>query len=885
MSIFGKKEHKENVAERHAEADTVSQNVSEPLAKKHQSRFLMNPQQLARTQDAVRLAETKLANVEESLDRLRKQQEWLRRYNELCVALNHEKPRLYEYNKQLSSMLEEDRALERYDTFEAIQVSFLRMQILEKAASETKRGQSLLEREGEKLMLKWDEQQKRQQQSREKRAAAEQQLFLLGDRIFEGNRLEGYVDALQEDAHYLNKSIKEVEAMLATLDEELAERRENIDMQNQEMERHRAGRQSMEVHENMLEHGEVALQLLDRLAEIEDMQSQLKIRQKKVALQQDDENELLGRIFKDYQKVCTEIDALGTELATHRSSIQGQQSYTLQERTMSLKNRKQMLLSAQSLWKRISTGYVMIETKTQLLNSLRLQIEQGEAQVAKLENEVAQLERLCQEKKYTYMLSKSQSVIQLRADLKEGVSCSVCGATNHPYHSDTMLEQSMLIGEFKTESELLEAELKNKREQLRDFTLELASNKGIRQSEEENLGSVRRRQAEDVNEWRIFVSLDSSFQECSPSTNLEARQTLLRMLIENTANEAEMAQKELDTFNYHQGCIYDLSEKLQEKELRKNELSVRLNEVNTGCQVMAGQTERIQQQIDLETKLYREVYEKLEKLLTVAEWMKEWKQSREGLKGRIQNLMAGWQTINRKIMEEQAELKEERTRLDDGMAQRALMAQWLESLTKRLEWSKRTAEEKMNLHLRLVGEEEALKVYRMYDSKVREARTAEEREREATLRMQREVDQIKGRNENYKQNSENLSVQCAQERNNLDSWIRNFNASHAPVQYAELERVFGEEKDWNALRRTLQQIKIDTAICQDRVDNLNSQLVSLQAEGGRGAVNEADMLLSIVSQHETLEGKRRNIMMEIAKLTLALEEHEKAAHPVSFSDV
>ena len=883
MGIFGKKEEKVDAVPQEPQAVAVPQEAPAHERKVQQGR-LMNPQQLARTKDAMRLAETKLANVEESLERLRKQQDWLRRYNEANLALVHEKTRFYEYNKLLSGMFEEDQALSRFETFETIQGAFLRMQILERAVAEAKRGQSLLERENETLLHKWEEQQKLQQQMSEARVAAEQQLFLSSDQIFYGMKLEGNVEELQSEMAYLESCIKQTEAQLATLDERLAEHREDIDMLSQEMERHRAGRQSMEVHEQMLEHGEVALLWLDRLAQIEDMQQSLKARQRTVITQQNDENEILSRIFSNYQKVCDDIEVLGGELATHRNNIQGQESYALQERAMSLKNRRQMLLSAQSLWKRISTGYAVIEEKTQLLNSLRLQIEQGEASIHRLESEVGQLERLWQEKKYTYMLSKSQNVIQLRADLKEGVSCSVCGATHHPYHSDTMLEQSLLIGDFKTESEMMETELKNKRDQLLALYLELSANKGKRQSEEENLSSVRRRQAEDVNEWRIFVSLDRSFQECSPSTNLEARQSLLRLLIENTANEAEQAQKELDTFNYHQRCINDLTVKIQEREQRKSELNVRLNEVNTGCQVMAGQAERLQQQIDLEMKLYSELYEKLEVLISITDWMKDWKQSREGLKGRIQNLMGGWQTINRKISAEQEELKEEKARLEGEMELRMCTMQVLDMLKARHEACAAAISEKKNHHQRLVGEKDALDVYRMHDSKIREARASEEKEREATLRMQREIDRIKGCNENYKQNGEQLAVQCAQERNGLDSWIRDFNANHPPVQYAELERVFGDERDWNVLRKKLQQLKLDTALSQSKVDMLNSQMVALQAEGGRGVVNEKEMLVSIVSQREMLEDKRKSIMLQIAKLTFALEEHEKAAHPVSFGE-
>ena len=78
---------------------------------------------------------------------------------------------------------------------------------------------------------------------------------------------------------------------------------------------------------------------------------------------------------------------------------------------MSLKSRRQMLLSAQSLWNRISTGYNLIEEKSQELNALRLHIEQTEASIKELESVVGRQEMLCHEKEYTFLLSKSQNVI------------------------------------------------------------------------------------------------------------------------------------------------------------------------------------------------------------------------------------------------------------------------------------------------------------------------------------------------------------------------------------------------------------------------------------------------------------------------------------------
>ena len=92
---------------------------------------IMNPQQLERAREAKRLAEAKLRNTEEALESLRTQQEWIRRYNEVVMALDLEKQRLNGLTKQMASLAEESYALKRYDAFESVQGTFQRLQILD----------------------------------------------------------------------------------------------------------------------------------------------------------------------------------------------------------------------------------------------------------------------------------------------------------------------------------------------------------------------------------------------------------------------------------------------------------------------------------------------------------------------------------------------------------------------------------------------------------------------------------------------------------------------------------------------------------------------------------------------------------------------------------
>ena len=169
-------------------------------------------------------------------------------------------------------------------------------------------------------------------------------------------------------------------------------------------------------------------------------------------------------------------------------------------------------------------------------------------------------------------------------------------------------------------------------------------------------------------------------------------------------------------------------------------------------------------------------------------------------------------------------------------------------------------------------------LYAQLHQQLTEARQAEETELEKTIKMAHDIDYLRGRNEFHMTFGKELSQELSQERSRLDIWIRNFNMHHPPVQYTELEEIFSEEKDWEVTRSRIQTILRDTLLCQARVDDLNSRLLSLQAEGNYHNTDDETLLESLASQQEALESKRREIMMQIARYCVALEDHEKAIH-------
>ena len=615
---------------------------------------ILNSTQLQRIKDAKRLAETKLQGLEDNLRRLQAQQQWLRRYNQITITLEHEKKRLFELGKQKAVLAKEAAMLERYDLFEGIHGIYQKLTVLKEQIGQDKRGLSLLEREADENRQKMTEQEKREQQAREQLALAQVNLRDSFDHVYSASHLTGSNEAYDAEISFLldfNNNVKTESNILLSL---ISETERNIASLQEELESLRTKRVSMEMHENMIRHSEAILMQLNSLQDTAKLQANVQQEHQQAIRKQNEENEMLGKTFAQFQDVVSQIESAEAELSMHRSYIHGQDGLMLQERALMMKGRRQMLLSALSLWKRISSGYESIEEKDRKVTALRLHIQHLEDNVRQLEAEAGKALRLSKEKEYTYLLSKGQDIIQLRSNLREGTACSVCGATHHPYHSDTILDQSKLIGEMKTDYELLASEANAKQHQLNEMQSELATAKGHLGAEEEALNTIRIRQNEDVQEWKLYAELDHTFAECSETTNLEARTALLRQFIENVSREAETAEKELETFTFHQSSIARISEELQKHEQRKSEINVRLGELNTGCQVLSREKMQLVSRLDNINKRFTRIYENMQSGITIKDWYSLWQKSPEQVYEQIQKLTAEWSFVEQEIAAKQA---------------------------------------------------------------------------------------------------------------------------------------------------------------------------------------------------------------------------------------
>ena len=101
--------------------------IKQEVSKTRRAEQLLDDTQLNKVREGRRLCQTKLDMLEEAMQRLLKQREQLRRFIALNTEMNEQRKRLYEVNKQQSAQLQQQRELERFETFESVNSRFQRI--------------------------------------------------------------------------------------------------------------------------------------------------------------------------------------------------------------------------------------------------------------------------------------------------------------------------------------------------------------------------------------------------------------------------------------------------------------------------------------------------------------------------------------------------------------------------------------------------------------------------------------------------------------------------------------------------------------------------------------------------------------------------------------
>lgn len=835
--------------------------------------YLLSDKEIQKIKEQKRLYETKLTNTEDSLDKIRQQMEWYRKFIALKHNLNEEKDRLYQLNKEYSSILNQIQALERFESFEDVQENFQRIHTLRNMLKQNRTEQSESSSRLEKLRKEHNKLFDELTQTRAQKEDLEEQMYRTEEQLIEGYKIEGSLKALALKEKQETELKTELEKSLSAQKKAIQEQEVEIQAYQEKLNRYVQERQGIDTHRAMLKRGEELQVKLDNLYQLQLQKDEVKAELDATEKKQNEQNELLNKLFTENINLDAQISRFQNELRIHQNSNHGQDSGKLQERTMMLKGKIQRLQTAQTLWSHISQGYNYVSEKKLEISRLSIHTETLRQNISQLSAEVKHLKVKTEELNYAYTLSKSQNVILLRSDLREGSNCSVCGATHHPYHSDTMLEQSKLISDLKTDYEQQANEYEQKANTLAELEKEFATESGKLETENKALKAYLPLLEQNIKEWDKFKELDRSFSDCSPSTNQEARRSMLQQLIERTAQDAEKAQQELEQFNYHQEHINRINENIAAKETAKNDIIVRLNEVNTGCQVMANNVERLQKRLSSINAAYSELYEELDHAISLSDWFRTWKHNHETLKVQIQQMLLKWKNEKKEIIQLQQALKVAESRLNLLNENLKYIQQQIENNRQHLENTKNLIKENQSSLAKISEGKDVKSLYIALFRKITELKEKEQEQEKIFLDKSGALNLQAGVHQNIEWHGKQLEDQIASEQAELDIWMRKYNAQHSPVQFSELEQVFTSDNDWQSLREKVRSLIVSMALSQKRVDTLQAELGAHQAEGLRPGDHGESTTDILINRKEQLEQSRRDIACQIAALDARLNEH------------
>ena len=687
--------------------------------------------------------------------------------------------------------------------------------------------------------------------------------------------------------HSLMGQIKEGEAQLHKLEEELIEtnsvvrgRRSQLESKSEELKSTQSKVEDLQLHKQELI---VHKQMFDKFDLVKDKlglyQSELRrnseLHQKAEDLQTQTTKlaEATQKLETTQQEHKNQLEGLRTELSVHQGANNGINSEYIQRRLTDNKNRLVRLERAAALWRRIAAGYEQISEK-------QAEISLSTAEQNQLADTIAELEKgrdvaadVCQRLNVALTLSQSQNIVQLRKQLKEGSACPVCGATHHPYHSETERELGELLNKLDEEYKEAQQDLDAKTKCLDDTRTRYAENAGRLKAEKNALVALQQQQDTYVAEWSTCADLDPVFDECTPTINRNARQLMIEMHMDNAKKAAEEAEEELKTYNYHQQAINylnkDIDALLQQMDGERNQWQT----LKTEQQVVTTSLDEVQQTLYISDRTCQGFYRDLEALITVTGWFDQWKDSPDAFKMQLVQLQQDWAQTCRDLEKTQvgeARLIEE---------EKAAIASYEEAdrAHRRNEDSYKAAQEELT-HKRT-------EVQRLFEGRtpeqeeeflqrhVDEARNAAETQQKAHEAAESEINQLRGQQLRAAEERQLKQNQLSANQCELDMWLLRFNRDNSPMQLVELDEIFSDRTDWKALRADLEEKKNALHLAKLQLDAAQRALIELQTKNYRPKREEEASQAYLTTELNNVKQEIERQGETLSALRIMLDKH------------
>ncbi len=833
----------------------------------------LQPEALAEEEERQRLLTAQSENMKSETQRMENQTLWFKRFDEATQLVADNEARYAAATKECMALRADEMLLERYDSLLSMQPLYQEIVMRRSDINKTKEQESANAEQLETARRQLDTLTQQLDVARERTADAEKHLELRRPAINRGHALTGEMTMAAEQLKTLETQLLAAQKKYETRQNDLAAKQETLVKVVKEIDQQKLHKQSLSVHRLMFEKfdlikDKLAMLRSETLRNAESHKKQTELQRRQATLRASSE-----KAEKEQHDNQARLNTLKSELLIHRQSNQGRDSAILQKRAADAKNRMQSLKHAASLWQHISEGYARISEKRATQKREEVEINQKRQLSLKQEIEVKAAEEAYARISTTYTLSQTQNIVNLRKQLKEGTACPVCGATHHPYHTETERELGELLTSLSKEYLHLQQDLEKKRSVLNTLRETIAADTARLEADKQALADLEKRQQADVDEWQTCAYLDSSFADCSATVNRDARRMMIELLIDNTGRTSEEAEKELEDYNFHQQHINRLNEDIAALDALMADNRTYLDNLNTECHIAAAAAEDLQRVINESDHSCSELYTDLDEMVTLSGWFSEWKNNPDGFRMRLTNLHSEWNSTCTALDEAQRSEAFLREEVKNAEANLTEENRHVVQCRENRDATRESLHGKREELRRLFGESSPQKETETLQLAIAQMREAEQKVLHECEAGTGSVRQLEGKRDNLLHTRLENQQQLQQKMQELDLFILRFNGSHSPVQFTELEKLFSDERNWKALREKLTELKENRMLAENRLEQARQALLAIQAEPIRPEDETEATRLALAEELKAKQTELEQIAEQLEACRVRLRSH------------
>ena len=143
---------------------------------------------------------------------------------------------------------------------------------------------------------------------------------------------------------------------------------------------------------------------------------------------------------------------------------------------------------------------------------------------------------------------------------------------------------------------------------------------------------------------------------------------------------------------------------------------------------------------------------------------------------------------------------------------------------------------------------------------------------------QTELAEITGSKRKLEEDFLHFTQQYTQQSSQLDLWMHSYNRDHSPLRFTELERIFTDKRDWNALRRQIADCKDQLTVTQNTRDLAEQHLNLVRQDTMRPDSSQGETRDSLTEQLATTEQHIKETNERYGRCAEKLMLHNKAIH-------